>query len=137
MVGWPPSSVAACTFLDELIYTVSYDGRYRDAVKSRAKVADILEYESVKREIDEVTATLAQERSAAAAARGETPAVDPATPAPTTGTTAETPESKGFHSMEQGDQEVQWGRVAATRGSTLQLMHEGMGAESMLCVLNG
>ena len=105
MVGWPPSSVATCTFLEECIYTCSYDGRYRDAVKTKAKVADILEYESVKREIDEIATTLAQERSAAAAARGETPAVDPATSAPTTGPTAETPESKGFHSMEQVDQE--------------------------------
>ncbi|CAK0845984.1 unnamed protein product [Prorocentrum cordatum] len=104
MVGLPPSSVAACTFPEECIYTCSYDGRYRDAVKSKENVADILEYESVKREIDEIAATLAQERSAAAAARGETPAVGPATPAPTTGTT-ETPESKGFHSMEQQDQE--------------------------------
>ncbi|CAK0824600.1 unnamed protein product [Prorocentrum cordatum] len=110
MVGWPPSSVAACTFPEECIYTCSYDGRYRDAVKSKAKVADILEHESVKREIDEIAATLAQTRAAAAAARGETPAVDPATPAPTTGTTTATPESKGFHSMEQQDQE-HWEKI--------------------------
>ena len=111
MVGWPPSSVAACTFLEELIYTVSYDGRYRDAVKSKAKVPDILEYESVKREMDEITTTLAQERSAAAVARGETPSDGtPATPAPSTGTTTESPESKGFHSMDLQDQEY-WEKV--------------------------
>ena len=111
MVGWPPSSVAACTLLEELIYTVTYDGRYRDAIKTKAKVADILEYDSIKREIDEIATTLAQERSAAAVARGETPANDTtATPAPSTGTTAETPESKGFHSMEQQDQEY-WEKI--------------------------
>ncbi|CAK0810639.1 unnamed protein product [Prorocentrum cordatum] len=75
MVGWPPSSVVACTFPEECIYTCSYDGRYRDAVKSKAKVADILEYET-----------------------------------PTTGTTTETPESEGFHSMEQKDQEY-WEKI--------------------------
>ncbi|CAK0857299.1 unnamed protein product, partial [Prorocentrum cordatum] len=107
MVGRPPSSVAACTLLEELICTVSYDGRYRDAAKTKAKVADILEHESVKREIDEVAATLAQERSAAAVARGETPAVDgaPATSALSTGATAGTSEPKGFHFVEQQDQE--------------------------------
>ena len=108
MVGWPPSSVAACTFLEEIIYSVAYDGRYRDAIKSKATVVDILAYESVKREIDEIATTLAQERSAAAAARGEV--TTPATPAPSTGETIQTPESKGFHTMDLHDQ-THWEKV--------------------------
>ena len=105
MVGWPPSSVAACTFLEEIIDTSSYASRYKEAIKGKSKVADFMQYECFKRESDEIATTLAQERAAAAAARGETPAAVPATPAPSTGTTTETPEPKGFHTMEQHDQE--------------------------------
>ena len=110
MVGWPPSSVAACTLMEELIYTTTYDGRYRDAIKCKGKIADILDYESVKREIDEVSTTLAEERSAAAAARGETPSTANGTHVPAPSATAETPETKGFHTMEEQDQD-HWEKV--------------------------
>ena len=118
MVGWPQSSMQACNLIEELIYTVEYDGRYKDCVKTKGKVADMMEYESVRRELDEVATLLTQERAAAAAARGETLPGDPAVPGAGAGTAASagtgieasTPDSKGFHTMEKHDQD-HWEKV--------------------------
>ena len=59
----------------DLIYSNTFDGRYRDAIKSRPGVNDVLDYPSVKERLDTVIeATTAERDIAAAAAAADTAA---------------------------------------------------------------
>ena len=52
----------------DLIYSNTFDGRYRDAIKSKLGVHDVLEYPSVKERLDAVIEATKAERDAATAA---------------------------------------------------------------------
>lgn len=62
----------------DLIYSNTFDGRYRDAMKSRLDVADFLDYPSVKDRIDAVVDATKAERDNVAAATAAS-AADPTT----------------------------------------------------------
>jgi hypothetical protein len=68
MVNWPESSRAAADVIEDMVYTVQWDPRFKDAIRSKAKFTDFLDYESVRTALDQVKDVLAQECSQAAAA---------------------------------------------------------------------
>ena len=73
MVGWPESSKAAADLMEEMVYTVQWDNRFKDAIRSRFKVTDFMAYDSVEDSLSHVKALLLQEQAEATAASG-TPA---------------------------------------------------------------
>ena len=97
-LGWPDSAAFAADLIEELVFGVNFDGRYRDALKTSLTVAaDILDYPSIKAKFDQIEAAIQVERgppaetaasagtSAASAGASSTPAASAgsATPAHT------------------------------------------------------
>ena len=58
---WPQSAMLTATFLEDMIYTTTFDGRYRDALKTHVEIADMLDYVSVSDRIREIREALAAE----------------------------------------------------------------------------
>jgi hypothetical protein len=93
-----------------MVYTVQWDLRLKDAIRSKIKMTDFLDYESVRFALDHVKDLLTQERSLAAAAAvaatapeggpGGTAAAAPAGAAPAVAS----PTTTGFASMSIPDQ---------------------------------
>ena len=114
-LGWPSSAVLLMTLIEELVYTASFDGRYRDAIKSRSEVVDVLQYPSIADRIKDVRDAIAQEsvpiperNATSAGTAGSAPA-----PTATEGTesgkvaasaTTEKPNASGFDSLCEEDQ---------------------------------
>ena len=63
MVGCPSSVTKAAELLEELVYNDTFDGRYRDAIKSRHDVQDFLQYSSVAKQMSELEALIRQDAS--------------------------------------------------------------------------
>ena len=61
MVGCPESVSKAAEFFEDAQYSDAFDGRCRDAIKSKHEVADFFAYTSVKRRLDEIETLLRQE----------------------------------------------------------------------------
>ena len=66
-VGWPESSKMVLTFIEDLVYTTAFDGRYKDAKKSGLEVIDFLAYASCQERLDEIKAAITAERPAPSA----------------------------------------------------------------------
>ena len=64
----PGSVTAACEAIEDLVYTSHWDGRYKDAIKTKLGAADFLEYESVAALLLEVVKQVSAERTVATAA---------------------------------------------------------------------
>ena len=115
MVGWPQSSLLAVSLIEEMVYTIAWDGRFRDAIKSKLKIADFLGYESVKADMDEVLTQLKNEREAkkgagtdstTTASAGQTGTTTaPAGSAGSTGPESSTPATTGWESLQDTDKE--------------------------------
>ena len=63
MVGGKESLSLAAEFLDEVVYSSEFDGRYRDALKSKHEYSDFLDYPSVKKRVEAIEAALRKEIS--------------------------------------------------------------------------
>ncbi|CAE7207986.1 unnamed protein product [Symbiodinium sp. KB8] len=61
LVGCPESVRQTAEMLDDCLYSDTFDGRYRDAVKSKHEIGDFFAYASVKKRLDDVQALLRQE----------------------------------------------------------------------------
>ncbi len=46
---------------EQLIYNNTFDGRYRDGIKTKVNVADILDYASIKEKFEEIDAAIRAE----------------------------------------------------------------------------
>ncbi|CAK0830711.1 unnamed protein product [Prorocentrum cordatum] len=64
MVSVPPSVAAAAEMIEDMVYTVNWDPRFRDAIKSKCTVTDFMAYDSVAGAIKEVTDMISVERAA-------------------------------------------------------------------------
>eukprot|EP00959_Pyramimonas_sp_CCMP1952_P433518 9078136-Pyramimonas_sp.AAC.1 len=64
MVSVPPSVAAAAEMIEDMVYTVNWDPRLRDAIKSKCTVTDFMAYDSVAGAIAEVTDMISVERAA-------------------------------------------------------------------------
>lgn len=109
MVGWSESSRAAADVIEDMVYTVQWDQRFKDAIRSKLKIEDFLDYESVRAALDHVKDLLTQERSAAAtAATAEEGGAGEGSPkggtAASAGTADAPPPTTGFASMCNQDQ---------------------------------
>jgi len=58
---WPQSAVLTATFLEDMIYTNTFDGRYKDVIRSCCDIKDMLDYSSVAERIIEIREALAVE----------------------------------------------------------------------------
>eukprot|EP00974_Lingulodinium_polyedra_P023161 2235871-Lingulodinium_polyedra.AAC.1 len=92
-----------------MVYTVQWDQRFKDAIRSKLKIEDFLDYESVRAALDHVKDLLTQERSAAAtAATAEEGGAGEGSPkggtAASAGTADAPPPTTGFASMCNQDQ---------------------------------
>jgi hypothetical protein len=61
-VGWPESSKLVLTFIEDVVYTTSFDARYKDAKRSGLEVVDFLNYTSCQERLDEIKAAIAAEK---------------------------------------------------------------------------
>ena len=114
-MGWPQSGTLAAELIDELVYNVIFDGRYRDAIKSKLTVTDFLDYPSIKSRFDDILKVLREESvplTAAAATDAAVVGVTSSTngggqsaSATTTTTTATAAENTGFDSMSPEDKD--------------------------------
>ncbi|CAK0855514.1 unnamed protein product [Prorocentrum cordatum] len=91
MVGRSFVVLATIELFEELIYSNGWDGRYTDAIKSKLRVTDFLDYESVRTALDEVgnqikAERLQQQGSADSAADGASGPSSGAAPPPPPGT---------------------------------------------------
>ena len=84
---WKPSSTLTLQFLEEGLYTGTFDGRYKDARKSSLEIADFMNYQSVADKVLEIKDAITNGKSGgeAGGASGDAnvtaPAVvDPAAP---------------------------------------------------------
>ena len=77
LVGASPGLLAVTELLDKLVYTGDFDGRYRDAIKSKHELDDFLAYPSVAKELQEVEQKV---RAEAAPQTDGQAAADPAAP---------------------------------------------------------
>ena len=59
--AWQQSAILTIAFLEDMIYTPTFDGRYRDAAKSHAEVVDVLQYSSIAERIKEIRDAIAAE----------------------------------------------------------------------------
>ena len=124
---WPQSAVLTATFLEDMIYTTTFDGRYRDVIKSCVEIRDMLDYPSVSERISEIREALAAETEPAVAhiAGGQTPiaAADGNGQAATGGGQAATAEpasdvtTTGFDSLTPADRAM-WLKVMKKNLST-------------------
>ena len=124
---WPQSAVLTATFLEDMIYTSTFDGRYRDAMKAVSEIKDMLDYPSVSERISEIREALAAETQPAVAhiAGGQTPiaAADGNGQAATGGGQAATAEpasnvtTTGFDSLTPADRAM-WLKVMQKSLST-------------------
>ncbi|CAK0864940.1 unnamed protein product, partial [Prorocentrum cordatum] len=97
--------------LEDFIYTVNWDMRYKDAVRSKHKINEFLEYDSVQEKLNEIKVELAKEMSVAIdCAQGS---AGGGTAASATATETATPEAapSGFESLPESEQE-QWVKYA-------------------------
>jgi hypothetical protein len=106
MVGLAESARAAVDVIEDMVYTVQWDPRFKDATRSKVKIADFLEYESVRAAMDHVKDVLTHECSLAAAAatlaaQGDAGGSTTAAPA---GADAPPAVTTGFTSMSIQDQ---------------------------------
>ena len=117
---WPQSAVLTATFLEDMIYTTTFDGRYRDVLKSHVEITDMLDYASVSERIREIREALAAETQpdVVHTAGGQTPiaaADGNELGQAATGATAESAcnvnnTGTGFDSLSQADQ-ASWLKV--------------------------
>ena len=70
LVGCPESVSIASEFLYEVLYADAFDGRYRDAVKSKHEAGDFLAYATVKKRLSDVEDALRSEAKPAGAPAG-------------------------------------------------------------------
>lgn len=61
LLGCPESVTAFCDCIDKLIYSDSFDGRFRDCVKTKSQVEDFMAYPSIAQEVKEVEKLARQE----------------------------------------------------------------------------
>ena len=107
IVGRPASVQQILDFIEAIVYTPDWDGRYKDAMKSKLTAADVLEYDSVRAVMADISAQVASEL---AEATGET---GPAVSAGSDGNGGEVgsaPAPEGFESLDHCDQ-VHWDKV--------------------------
>ena len=115
MVGWPDSALGCAELLEALIYTTEWDPRFRDAIKTKMRVVDFMEYESVKKEFDEILTQVQEEKAALAKALGVPAASAQSTPAApgesgdNTGAEHAGGDSTGFASLAESAQ-AYWNR---------------------------
>ena len=72
-VGWPESSKLTLTFIEDVVYTTFFDGRYKDAKKSGLEILDFFAYPSLQERIDEIKAAIASEKPAPAVTMAPSP----------------------------------------------------------------
>ena len=60
-VGWPLSATMTVTFIEDMIYTIVFDGRYRDCVKTGSQIVDMMHYQSVHDRVQEIKDAISQE----------------------------------------------------------------------------
>ena len=65
MVNWPESAVKIAELLEDFVYSTNWDPRYRDAIRSKHKIAEFMEYESVQAKFVEIQDQLRTERATA------------------------------------------------------------------------
>ena len=68
LLGAPESLALVTDFLDGVLYSDTFDGRYRDAVKSKHECPDFMDYPSVKKRLQEVEEALRREQGPETAA---------------------------------------------------------------------
>ena len=116
MVGRPESALSAVELIEELVYSNTWDSRYKDAIKSKLRVPDFLDYESVRAHLEDILSQVKAERTAAGGISATPEAGSSQAGSAGAGNgggagsaLAETPE-KGFHSLQPSEQ-VQWDKV--------------------------
>ena len=62
MVGQSAVVLAILEVFEALFYSNAWDARYKDAVKTKLRVADFLDYESVREALDELTNQIRAEK---------------------------------------------------------------------------
>jgi hypothetical protein len=105
IIGWPESSLAAAEVLEDMVYTCQWDQRFKDAVRSKAKLEDFLEYESVQSALSRVKDMRTKERSVPGTAgdgcTGHRDGVEAAAPAVAASGADELPAEPGMTTEEQ------------------------------------
>ena len=108
IIGWPESSLAAVEVLEDMVYTCQWDVRFKDAIRSKAKLEEFLEYESVQSAMSRVKDMRTKERPVSGTAgdgcTGHRDGVEAAAPAVAASVADELPAAPGFHGMTTDEQ---------------------------------
>ena len=62
MSRWPASATMTFDFLHEMIYGSTYHGRYKDCLKSRGNVNDMMEYTTIQAAVDAIKEAMRPEK---------------------------------------------------------------------------
>ena len=67
-VGWPTSATLTVAFIEDMIYSNMFDGRFRDCIKTGSQTVDLLDYQSINERVKEIQDEISKEIADAPAA---------------------------------------------------------------------
>ena len=53
-VGWASSCLLTSSFIEDMVYTTTFDGRIKDGIKTHAELRDLMEYASIQERLTEI-----------------------------------------------------------------------------------
>lgn len=121
---WKPSSTLTLQFLEDALYTGTFDGRYKDARKSSLEIADFMNYQSVADKVLEIKDAITNGKSGgeAGGASGDANVTAPAVVDPAAPINQQTSLAVSFKQLSETEQETWTKHMQKMLSGTIRLL---------------